>query len=58
MADAFVLCVSSHGNEGYIVTTDNQRLRIKKLTGYFDGLSCPALVGKPKIFIIDVYARR
>jgi len=52
-ADSFVVCVTSHGGNGYFNTADNQRMTIKDLTTYFDGSHCRALSGKPKLFVID-----
>ena len=52
-AEAFVLCVSSHGGEDAIITSDNERITVDELTSYFDGKVCPSLIRKPKLFIID-----
>ena len=52
-ADSFVLCVSSHGGEGYFNTADGERVQIGELTAFFDGRNCQPLHGKPKLFIID-----
>ena len=52
-ADSLVVCVASHGDEGYFVTADGERITNEYLTTCFDGRNCWALSGKPKLFIID-----
>jgi len=43
----------SHGDEGVFYGTDGS-LELKSLTSLFRGDRCPSLVGKPKLFFIQV----
>ena len=52
-ANAFVLCILSHGAKDVIVGTDRKHISIDTITAMFDGDSCPYLSGKPKIFFIQ-----
>ena len=52
-ANAFILCVLSHGVNGFIFGVDGERIAIDTITSKFDGNNCPALSGKPKVFIIQ-----
>jgi hypothetical protein len=45
--------VLSHGREGYIYATD-KLVPLEMLTQPFKGDKCPSLVGKPKLFFIQV----
>lgn len=50
---SFVCVILSHGDEGVIYGTD-MPVRVQDLTVYFKGSRCPSLVGKPKLFFIQV----
>jgi len=52
-ANAFVLCILSHGAENVIVGTDGETIPIDTITAMFDGGSCPQLSKKPKIFFFQ-----
>lgn len=50
---SFVCVVLSHGDDGVIYGTDGCE-KIEKLTIYLKGDRCRSLVGKPKLFFIQV----
>jgi len=52
-ANAFFLCLLSHGAKGQIFGNDGKTIEIDMITTMFDGKNCPALNGKPKVFIIQ-----
>ena len=51
--DAFVCCVLSHGQEKVVLGVDGKKLPISDITSAFNGVHCPALLGKPKLFFIQ-----
>ncbi|XP_026152124.1 caspase-8 isoform X1 [Mastacembelus armatus] len=51
--DCLVCCILSHGLEGSVYGVDGKPVEIKKLTELFDGLKCPSLAKKPKLFFIQ-----
>uniref|UniRef100_A0AAQ6AL43 Caspase-8 n=1 Tax=Amphiprion ocellaris TaxID=80972 RepID=A0AAQ6AL43_AMPOC len=51
--DCFVCCVLSHGLEGAVYGVDGQEVKLRQLTDPFDGLNCPSLAEKPKLFFIQ-----
>lgn len=51
--DCFVCCVLSHGLEGAVYGADGQEVKLSDLTDPFDGLNCPSLAEKPKLFFIQ-----
>lgn len=51
--DCVVCCVLSHGVEGSVYGVDGSTVKISDLTDLFNGLNCPSLVGKPKLFFIQ-----
>ncbi|KAL0194327.1 hypothetical protein M9458_012623, partial [Cirrhinus mrigala] len=51
--DCFVCCVMSHGNETGVEGCDERMCPLNDITSPFDGVNCPALIGKPKVFIIQ-----
>ena len=51
-ASAFVFVILSHGVQGHVYGTDGHRLSIDSILEAFDGINCPHLAGKPKMFII------
>ncbi|XP_021370054.1 uncharacterized protein LOC110461055 isoform X2 [Mizuhopecten yessoensis] len=52
-ADCCVVCLLSHGEEGYLFGTDGAKLELDKIFSLFDNNSCTSLIGKPKIFFIQ-----
>ena len=52
-AQAFVLVVLSHGEDGHVICSDGKKLPIDYITSRFDGSRCEHLRGKPKLFIIQ-----
>ncbi|XP_075036227.1 caspase-8-like [Mixophyes fleayi] len=52
-SDSFVCFVLSHGDKGIVYGVDGEKVSIKELTNYFNGLNCQTLVGKPKVFFIQ-----
>jgi hypothetical protein len=51
--DCIVVALLTHGISGRLYSTDGDLLSVEELTKYFDGLNCPSLIGKPKVFIIQ-----
>lgn len=52
-ADCCVVCLLSHGEDGYLFGTDGRKLELDKIFSLFDNNSCKSLIGKPKIFVIQ-----
>ncbi|KAL3862443.1 hypothetical protein ACJMK2_008409 [Sinanodonta woodiana] len=52
-ADACVVCLLSHGEEGCIFGTDGKKINLDAVFSCFDNQSCEYLRGKPKLFIIQ-----
>lgn len=52
-AACFACILLSHGKEGLIYGTDGE-MPIKTLTALFRGDKCQSLIGKPKLFFIQV----
>ncbi|MGH0153732.1 UNVERIFIED_CONTAM: hypothetical protein FKN15_025554 [Acipenser sinensis] len=52
-ADCFLCVFLSHGENDHVFAYD-AKIQIQDLTGMFKGDKCQSLVGKPKIFIIQV----
>ena len=52
-SDAFVCAILSHGEEGVVFGID-AKIEIQELLRFFKGNNCAGLVGKPKIFFIQV----
>lgn len=50
---SFACVLLSHGDEGMIYGTDGVE-KFEDLTKYFKGDRCKSLVGKPKLFFIQV----
>ncbi|XP_055081055.1 caspase-3-like [Periophthalmus magnuspinnatus] len=50
---SFVCFILSHGNEEGINGTDDT-VKLEKLTKYFKGDECKTLIGKPKLFFLQV----
>ncbi|XP_040296966.1 caspase-8-like isoform X1 [Bufo bufo] len=51
--DSFVCFVLSHGEKGIVFGTDGKKVPVNSLTDCFNGLQCPSLVGKPKVFFFQ-----
>ena len=54
-ADCFVCAILSHGEEGEVYGT-NGTMKLDNIFKMFKGDACPSLVGKPKLFFIQVGA--
>ena len=52
-ADAFIFAIFSHGAQGSILGVDGGKVMIDDIRKEFNGINCPALRGKPKIFFIQ-----
>lgn len=51
--DCFLLVFLSHGENDHVYTYDG-KVSIQDITAMFKGDKCQSLVGKPKIFILQV----
>ncbi|KAB7496986.1 Caspase Dronc, partial [Armadillidium nasatum] len=52
--DSCIVVVMSHGQSAKeIITADNKYIRDEEIISYFTNIACPALSGKPKIFIFQ-----
>ena len=51
--DCFGCAILSHGREGFVYATD-RLIPLEALTVPFKGDRCPTLVGKPKLFFLQV----
>ncbi|PAA94592.1 hypothetical protein BOX15_Mlig003293g3, partial [Macrostomum lignano] len=49
--DALVLCILSHGEQGYVYSADGSRVSLKNVYKQFR--MCPQLKNKPKVFIVQ-----
>lgn len=52
-SDCFVCAILTHGEEGVVFGVDD-KIETKQLLEFFKGNNCKGLVGKPKIFFIQV----
>lgn len=52
-ADACMICLLSHGEEGYMFGTDGKKIPLDEVFLLFDNRHCPSLLNKPKIFFIQ-----
>lgn len=52
--DCFMLVFLSHGENDHVYTFDG-KISIQDITSLFKGDKCKSLVGKPKIFILQVH---
>ncbi|CAI9720322.1 caspase-2-like isoform X3 [Octopus vulgaris] len=52
-ADATVVCLFSHGTNGFIYGTDGEKVSLDDVFSLFDVDECPDLRKKPKIFIMQ-----
>jgi hypothetical protein len=53
MSDCFACAILSHGEEGVVFGTD-AKIEVKQLLEPFKGNNCKGLLGKPKLFFIQV----
>lgn len=54
ISDSFILALFSHGAQGQVFGIDFKPVPIEEtIKAAFDGKMCPALAGKPKLFIIQ-----
>ena len=51
--DALVICLLTHGGNGYVDMTDD-KMEINDILGYFKKDVCRSLVGKPKLLFVQV----
>ncbi|CAI8040687.1 Caspase-3 [Geodia barretti] len=51
--DCVVIALLTHGISGRLYSTDGDLVPIEELTKCFDGVNCPSLIGKPKVFIVQ-----
>ncbi|XP_070694341.1 caspase-8 isoform X2 [Pempheris klunzingeri] len=51
--DCVVCCILSHGQEGSVYGVDGDTVDLKELMNLFNGLNCPSLAEKPKLFFIQ-----
>ena len=52
-SDACIICLLSHGEEGFMFGTDGKKIPLEEIFLLFDNRHCPALLNKPKIFFIQ-----
>ncbi|XP_071109300.1 caspase-2-like [Haliotis cracherodii] len=48
-----VVCLLSHGEEGYVFGTDGKKIPLDEIFMMFDNTQCRGLIGKPKVFFIQ-----
>jgi len=51
--DCLLVAILTHGIEGKLCGTDGELIPVEDLTKLFSGYSCPSLIGKPKIFLLQ-----
>ena len=51
--DCFVLCLMSHGLEGFVYGADGEKVLLETVRGFFSNSRCSTLKGKPKLFVIQ-----
>ncbi|XP_076086265.1 caspase-9-like [Mytilus galloprovincialis] len=51
--DSLIVVLMSHGNDEVILGTDCRRLNVISLIKKFNADYCPAMMGKPKMFIVN-----
>ena len=51
--DCFVLCLKSHGLEGFVYGADGETVLLEDVCGFFSNSRCRTLKGKPKFFVIQ-----
>ena len=50
---AVIVVIMSHGANGEVSGSDHEEINLNRIFNYFSSRRCPALKGKPKLFIID-----
>ena len=50
---AFVLVITSHGDEGSVIGSDGRHIAITDILDLLSPKNCPAMKGKPKVVIIQ-----
>ncbi|KAF3694838.1 Caspase-8 [Channa argus] len=53
LMDCVVCCILSHGQEGSVYGVDGQTVELAQLKQPLNGLKCPSLADKPKLFFIQ-----
>lgn len=48
-----VVCLMSHGEEGYLTTKEGDKVLLDEIFTLFNNVNCPNLAGKPKLFFIQ-----
>ncbi|PVD35335.1 hypothetical protein C0Q70_02295 [Pomacea canaliculata] len=51
--DCFACAILSHGEQGVVFGVDGDKILIKDIIGAMDGVRCPTLIGKPKLFFVQ-----
>lgn len=51
--DMAVICILSHGENGYIICTDGQKISVEDILNKFNNKQALALKGKPKYFVFQ-----
>jgi hypothetical protein len=52
-AQSCVVCLMSHGEEGFLTTREGDKLLLDDIFTMFNNINCPNLAGKPKLFFIQ-----
>ena len=52
-SDCCVVCLLSHGEEGFVFGTDGNKIPMDEIFEMYDNSRCRGLLGKPKVFIIQ-----
>lgn len=51
--DCFVCCILSHGSADGVIGTDGGNIKGAEIYDIFNGMLCPSLINKPKVFFIQ-----
>ena len=51
--DSLIVVLMSHGSNGRIAGVDSTKRNILSLVNFFNGDQCPAMLNKPKMFIVN-----
>ena len=52
--DCLIVAILTHGIKGKLYSTDGELICVEDITKLFNGHHCPSLIGKPKIFLLQV----
>jgi uncharacterized protein YejL (UPF0352 family) len=52
-AQSCVVCLMSHGEEGFLTTKEGDKVLLDDIFSMFNNVNCPSLAGKPKLFFIQ-----